>query len=650
MEAKEVFGYTRKVEVPMLRKGLILLFLIAVLLGEAKPPQLTPRDVKIKVDEILKAHVCYKSLTPELVHRIFANFLEELDPLKVYFLQTDIQPWLEPSEAMVQRGVKSFESRDFSLFQEIHALLVGAIERRNALEADLASVELPQDVRSEEFKDISWAATQDELKERLLRMKALQIHAASQLGNDHLDLFVQRSLKRRLNREAELCGSSVEERFKVTLSYVLKAFSESLDPHTHYFTPTEANQFMILVQQRLFGIGAQLRDELDGLLVVRIIENSPASQNNKLKINDKIIAVNHESIIGMDIAEAVELVRGEKGTLVHLTVLREGDKVDVEIVRGEVVFEEGRLETSVEPFGDGVIATLKLYTFYQDAKSSSSADIRKALEQIKKEENLKAVILDLRSNAGGLMGQAVSVSGLFMNKGIVVSVKDASGKLQHLREIEGKPAWEGPLLVLVNRGSASAAEIVAQGLQDYGRALVVGDPNTFGKGSYQTLTLDAVNNPKVSPQGEYKVTRNLYYTVSGKSPQLSGVQSDIAIPGVLTGLEVGEAFAKFPLENNSIESHFEDDLSDLPAAYRLQLGPMYKYNLQTKLTTYEPYLETLRKNADKRMKNSKNYQNFLDELNKKNFDSPAVELFSQGDLQYQEALNVAKDLVQLMKD
>ena len=248
------------------------------------------------------------------------------------------------------------------------------------------------------------------------------------------------------------------------------------------------------------------------------------------------------------------------------------------------------------------------------------------------------------------MGQAVAVSGLFMNKGIVVSVQDASGRVQHLREVEGKPVWEGPLLILVNQGTASAAEIVAQGLQDYGRAIVVGDLNTFGKGSFQTLTLDAVSNPKINPQGEYKVTRNLYYTVSGKSPQLRGVQSDIVIPGLLTGMEVGERFAKFPLENKSIDPHFEDDLSDLPPAYRIQLGAMYKYNLQAKVTTYEPYLERLRANTEKRIRTNKHYQNCLTEIEKKNFDSPPVELFAQSDLQLTEAVNAAKDLLQLMKD
>lgn len=414
---------------------------------------------------------------------------------------------------------------------------------------------------------------------------------------------------------------------------------------------------MIQVQQRLFGIGAQLRDDLDGLSVIRIIENSPASQSNKLKINDKIIAVDFEPVIGMEITEAVELIRGEKGTPVRLTLLRESgegenrqnEKIEIELIRNEVVLEETRLETAFEPYGDGVIAHLKLFSFYQDPKSSSTSDIRKAIEQIKKDHLLKGVVLDLRSNAGGLLTQAVTVTGLFINKGIVVSIKDNTGKVQHLREVDGKPVWEGPLFVLVNRASASAAEIVAQTLQDYGRAFVIGDDHTFGKGSFQTFTLDPITNPKINPQGEYKVTRGRYYTVSGRSPQLIGVQSDILIPGILSQLDIGEKFAKFPLENDQIEPHFEDDLSDLSPFHRIQLGPMYKYNLQTQLTVYQPYGEILKSNSKARIDSNKNYQNFLKEIEKKNYDSEMIELFGQTDLQLVEAFNVMKDLIFLMR-
>jgi carboxyl-terminal processing protease len=595
-------------------------------------------------------------MTPDLMERTFKNFVDELDPTKTYFLASEVQGWLFPSEETVKQALEGYKKSAFTLFEEIHSSFLVAIERREAIETRIGNKALPTGVKSEEFKDLTWAEQEEDLEVRLMRIRSLQLETADKLGEENKEKFIQRIKKRRLNREAEFLGQTAEERFKVTLSCFLKASASALDAHTNYFTPNEANQFMIQVQQRLFGIGAQLRDDLDGLSVIRIFENSPASQNNKLKINDKVIAVQGEAIVGMDIIEAVEMIRGEKGSKVLLTVLRETgaegerstEKLEIELIRNEIVLEESRLESSLEPYGDGVISHIKLFSFYQDPKSSSASDIRKHLEEVKKENKLKGVVLDLRGNAGGLLTQAVSVTGLFINKGIVCSIKDNTGKVQHLRELEGKPVWEGPLLVLANRASASAAEIVAQTLQDYGRTLVIGDQSTFGKGSFQTFTLDAIQNPKVNPQGEYKVTRGRYYTVSGKSPQLKGVQANIVIPGILSELDIGEQFSKFPLDNDEIEPHFEDDLADVSPMYRIQLGPLYKYNLQTKLTTYEPLLETLRKNSELRIQQNKNYQGFLTELKKKNYDADPIDLFGQTDLQLSEAMNVMKDLIFLM--
>ncbi len=635
---------------------LFFFFVLVMVVGEAKQPHLTPKDVRSKIEEILKAHVSHKVLTPELMARSFQNFLEELDPSKTYFLQKEVDKWINPSEQTLYAALKGFKAADFSSFREMHALFLQAIERRSVLEEKVAQQALPEGVKSEEFKDLAWVETEEALLERVARIKSLQLQAASKLDDGARRKFFEKIEKRRLNREIEFGESDVEERSRLILAYVLKSTTAALDSHTNYFTPSEANQFMIHVQQRLFGIGAQLHDDLDGLLVKRILENSPASQSNRIKINDKIIAVNREPVVGLDITEAVELIRGEKGTPVLLTILRETEegggkaqeKVEVELIRNEVVLEESRLESSFEPFGDGVIASLKLFSFYQDQKSSSASDIRKVLEQLKEEHKLKGVMLDLRSNAGGLLTQAVSVSGLFINKGIVVSIQDNTGKVQHLREIEGKPVWEGPLFVLVNRASASAAEIVAQTLQDYGRAIVIGDETTFGKGSFQTFTLDTINEQKINPQGEFKVTRGRYYTVSGKSPQLTGVASDIVVPGILSQLEIGEKYSKYPLENDSIEPHFEDDLSDIPQLHRIQLGPMYRYNQQQRLTTYVPFLETLKRNSADRIAANKNYQNFLREIEKKNFDSDSIHLFGLNDLQQIEALNSLKDLIFLM--
>ena len=603
----------------------------------------------------MKAHVSYKRWTAELVDRTLKNFLDELDPTKTYFVEEAITKWLEPTPETLQRALDGFHTGDFSLFYDIHAAFAVAIDRRGEIEDKILSMELPKGVKSAEFKDLSWATNDGELLNRILRIKALQLDATQKLASEHQSRFIQRLQKGRINREQEFIGGTKEEQTRQTLSVVLKAAASALDAHTNYFTPKEANQFMIQVQQRLFGIGAQLRDDLDGLSVVRILENSPASLSNKLKINDKIIAVNQESIIGMEITEAVELIRGEQGSSVLLTILRQSgdgeerksETLEIALVRNEVILEETRLESVIEPYGDGVIAILKLYSFYQDQNNCSASDIRKAIEEIEKEHALKGVILDLRSNAGGLLAQAVSVTGLFINKGIVVSIKDHLGKIQHLREVEGTPVWQGPLFCLVNRASASAAEIVSQTLQDYGRAIVLGDAHTFGKGSFQTFTLEPHNSPKVNSQGEYKVTRGKYYTVSGKSPQLIGVASEIVIPGILSELDIGEAFAKFPLENDSIPPNFEDDLSDLSPFHKMQLGSMYKYHQQERLTTYEPYIKKLNYNSTMRIERNKNYQGFLKELAQKNFDAESVNLFAQTDLQLIETLNVMKDLILL---
>lgn len=628
-------------------RWILAIFLVFGII-EAKPPQITAKDAKQKFEEVLKSHASYKEMTPLLVERTLQNFIEELDPTKTYFLAEEVASWVQPKNEVVQRVLELYKRGDFSPFQEMHAIFIQAIERRSRLENKIATAPLPEGVKAEEFKELTWVLSENDLETRLLRIRALQLETADRIQEEGREKFLQRLNKRRLNREAEFMEAQSEERFKVTLAHFLKAATSALDAHTNYFTPSEANQFTIQVQQRLFGIGAQLRDTLDGLSVIRILENSPASQSQQLKLKDKIIAVNDEPILGMDISEAVDLIRGEKGSSVKLTLLREEEKLEIFLTRGEVVLEESRLETTLEPYGDGVIATLRLFSFYQDQKSSSAGDVRKALEGVQKEHKLKGVLLDLRGNAGGLLSQAVSVTGLFIQKGIVCSIKDHAGKLQHLRELEGKPVWEGPLLVLTNRASASAAEIVAQTLQDYGRAFVVGDARTFGKGSFQTFTLDPVNHPKVNTQGEYKVTRGRYYTVSGKSPQLKGVEANIVMPGILSELEVGEQFAKYPLSYDEIEPHFEDDLSDISPFHRLQLGPMYKYKLQTKLSTYEPFLETLKSNSKQRIANNPNYQLFLTEIQKKNFDSDPVELFGKSDLQAAEAINTMKDLIFLL--
>jgi carboxyl-terminal processing protease len=639
-----------------IRGFFLLFFLLFSYILEAKPPALSPRDTRVKIEEVLKAHVSFQHLNSDLVKRAIENYLEEIDPSKTYLIESEILKWLTPNEELLTTTLEGYKKEDFSVFEQIHQVFIEAIARRNRLEERVQLASTPTGVKPTEFKDLKWAKTEDELVERLIRIRALQVEAGEKLEQESREKFLERLSKRRKNHESELSGSSPTERKQIVLSYVLKSTTSALDSQTNYFTPAEANQFLIQVQQRLFGIGAQLRDDLSGFTIMRLVDEGPASRGKKLKVGDRIIAVNGEPVVGMDITEAVELIRGQQGTSVNLTILRpigeedkkQEEKLNIEIIRGEVVLKETRLESSYLPYGDGVIGVLHLFSFYQDSNSSSTGDLQKAIETLKKEQNLKGIVLDLRNNAGGLLPQAVSVTGLFITKGVVVSVKDNSGMVQKLRNIESKIAWDGPLLVLTNKASASAAEIVAQTLQDYGRAFVVGDKTTYGKGTFQTFTLESAGYGKVNPKGEYKVTRGRYYTVSGKSPQLSGVQADIVVPGLLSEMEIGEKFAKYPVTNDQIGPSFEDDLSDIPHAHRDQIAKLYKFNLQPILSTYNGYMEVLKKNSQERIEKNKNYQNFLKEIAKKDSILDENLVFGQVDLQQEEAVNVMKDLIYLI--
>lgn len=632
----------------------LLIFAFSALFGSSKLPELKSEDVSAMLEEILEAHATHKHLSPLLVDRCLHEYVEILDPLKTYFLENEVSSLLTLSESELKRLVGDFEKGNFTLFEDILTLFAKAVKRREVMEKRILSLPLPAEVHLKEFKEIAWVQSEGELQERLSRLRALQLRAAEKFDAQTQEGVFKRIDKRRRAREEEFTTHDPEQKKKLALTYALKAFASSFDGHTSYFTPFEASSFLIQIQQRLFGIGVQLRDDLSGFTIVKIIPGSPASKST-LRPNDRLIAIENEPIVGMEIVDVVELIRGEEGTKVALTVLRENkekqeERCDIEVTRGEVVIEEARLESKLSPFGDGVIAHLALHAFYQDATRSSASDLYEAIAKIKRDHKLKGVILDLRNNSGGVLPQAVAVSGLFITKGIIVAIKDHLGHVEFLREAGGHMIWEGPLLVLTSKHSASAAEIVAQALQDYGRAILVGDNHTYGKGTFQTFTLDANGNGKVNPKGEFKVTRGRYYTVSGKSPQLVGVVPDIEIPGLFSALEIGEQHGKYPLDNDVIDENFRDDLSDIEAGKREELSWLYRFNLQPKIKTYLRHLPILQQNCAQRMSNDKFYEHFLTAL-KNDADeeiSPSLfEVYRLSDPQLKESMNVLKDLITL---
>lgn len=626
----------------------------------AKLPSINNEAAAQKIREIMAMHATHKELTPEVVKRSLDIYLDNLDPSKTYFVESDIDQWLHPTDELVNKIITDFKKDSFEEYALIDKKMAFAILRRREIEKKMALHELPKNVKSDEFKDMAWAKTVEELETRITRLRALQLETFAKVSPANKDQMAQLVAKRQSKIEDDYLNPDPAFQEKLVLTNVLKAIAASLDTHSAYFTPDEARAFMIAVQQRLFGIGAQLRDDLNGFTVVKILDGGPAAEGKKLRAKDRIVAVDGEPVVGMDIVDAVDLIRGEEKTPVKLTVIREegeGDKLkeetlDIVVMRGEVVLNETRYEDNFIPFGNGGIAYLRLYSFYQDPESSSAHDLTKALDKIRHEHKVNGVILDLRSNGGGLLTQAVSVAGLFITKGVIVSIKDETGHIQHLRDIDGTTIWDGPLIVLTNRGSASASEIVSQTLQDYGRAIIVGDDHTYGKGSFQTFTLNPSATGGVDPEGEYKVTRGRYYTVSGKTPQLDGVQADIVVPGGLSEVKMGEKYAKYPLEGDRINENFDDDLSDIPFTQRARISLFYKFNLQPRIPVDEALITKLKANSSYRIAHDKIYKDYLEDLKKKNTLEEEVDDLEgrhtfQSDLQLEETLNIMRDLLVL---
>jgi carboxyl-terminal processing protease len=339
------------------------------------------------------------------------------------------------------------------------------------------------------------------------------------------------------------------------------AFTQAYDPHSEYMTPSTSEDFEIGMKLSLGGIGALLQSEDGAAKIEKVIPGGPAARDGRLKPGDKIIAVTQENgetvdILHWPLYKAVGVIRGKKGSKVILTVIPASDisgsrTVKVQLVRDEVKLEDqeakGDVNTVVGSQGQtNRVGVIDLPAFYADMKNrsnggteykSSTRDVAKLIAGMN-EKRVQGLILDLRDNGGGSLAEAVEMTGLFFPTGPVVQVRESRG-VQVLKDPDPDTLYGGPMVVLVNRRSASASEILAAALQDYGRALIVGDAKTHGKGTVQSWQpLDERN----SGLGSIKVTTHSFYRVAGGSTQLKGVVPDIIIPSVLDVLEVGEEY------------------------------------------------------------------------------------------------------------
>lgn len=633
---------------------LVVLFSSSILFGVSSLPPLTPEKVQKKTALLLKEHVSIRRVDQTLMRKVLERFVDYLDGGKLYFLKEEIELYANPSSETTEKALLEYRQGVFSLFEEVYDRFLLAVERQRKWRKKLWEDRETERVEID-WQELDWAESAQDLKNRLMAYRKIQESIASRMGEGSWEKWLQLFENRLFKREEKFLSQDVQEKKRQCLVWFLKAFASSLDHHTTYFTPSEVQQLMIHIEQKLSGIGVELREDIDGLKVHRLLEKGPAFKSKQLAIGDRIVAVDGEPILGMDLEEAVEKIRGRKGTVVQLALLKqseereEGEKIEVTLMREEVSLEDSRASAETIPYGNGVIGVISLFAFYQDRESSSAEDIRIKIQEMQEKHHLLGIILDLRGNGGGLLSQAIEVCNLFLRKGVVVSLKANQGKMIHYRNYLGNPIWEGPLLVLTNRGTASCGEIVAQALQDYKRAILVGDATTWGKGSYQSFTLYKGGNecPAIDAEGEFKITQGLYYTVSGKSPQLKGVAVDIEVPGHLSTLKIGERWESSPLEADRIAPSFQDQLADLPFLQRWKVQKMYQFGRQYPLVCYHRHLEQMKKNSILRIQRNKNYQYFLQQM--EGVEETSKKLYGENDLQLEETCHVMKDLIYLLE-
>ncbi|MEP0073537.1 MAG: carboxy terminal-processing peptidase [Marinomonas sp.] len=523
---------------------------------ELQPPHEYDQVSKELVEMLESIHYNRPQIDDTISAKAFDYYIDSLDPTKSFFLKNDIET--------LSRYKYSFDDAlrngDTKVAYVIYNLFLKRLEKRLL---DLQE-NLPEMIKSFDYKIDETLNGDPETQEWAKTEEQLDDYWRKRIKN--------RALVLKLNGEdEEKIISTIERRYKNQLKQVdqtnavdvFQTFANSvtaaLDPHTSYFAPRASETFNINMSLSLEGIGAVLQMDDDYTKVVRLVPGGPAATQSELSPNDRIVAVGQEGepmidVVGMRLDDVVDMIRGERDTTVILEVTpSKGDTQNsklISIVRKKVKLEDQSAQKEiVEVERDGEtykVGVISLPTFYSDFEAiqagdkdykSSTRDTKKLIEELRKED-IVALILDLRNNGGGSLQEANSLAGLFIPSGPVVQIRDQSGRVTPLGDSDPSITYSGPMAVLVNRMSASASEIVAGALQDYGRALILGD-QTFGKGTVQVL--------QEVDKGQLKATQAKFYRISGESTQHKGVMPDILFPSLIDKEEVGESALDNPL-------------------------------------------------------------------------------------------------------
>lgn len=577
----------------MRRISILIIFLLVSLPALAAVDAGTSLALEPSIDQRYATNLATKFLTnwhykdtrldDELSSEIFDGYLELLDPNRVYFLAPDIEAFERYRSGLDD----ALRHSDLLPAYEIFNIYVERVRQR--VNYSRLQVKQPFDFTIDEYypydrEDANWAQTTEELDE-LWRLRVKNDYLRLKLTDKEEAAIVETLSERYDNLERRINELNTEDVFQ----FFMNAFAQSIEPHTAYLSPRTSANFEISMKLSLEGIGALLGRESEYTTISRVVAGGPAAQDGRLKAGDRITAVGQGregkmvDVIGWRVDDVVDLIRGPKDTVVRLEVLPEDVSISgptsvIDIVRNEVKLEEQAakseiIELPVEGSDNEVvkIGVINLPVFYLDFNGratnkpdyrSSTRDVRKLIAELE-EQGVQGIVVDLRNNGGGSLLEATTLTGLFIDMGPVVQVRNSSGRISLEEDVEPGMAWEGPLAVLVNRYSASASEIFAAAIQDYGRGLVVGEP-TFGKGTVQSLLdLDDYAPSDTPGMGQLKITMAQFFRVNGGSTQNRGVVPDIRFPSAGDPDDYGERAYDNALPWTSIDSARFDPSGDL---------------------------------------------------------------------------------------
>ena len=665
--------------------GLVALVATSGLLSvSARPtqPSVADRGITVAVATLMERdHLTGQRIDDKISDRTLKSLIKDLDPLKLFFYQSDVDDFTRTKDQLddqIRRG-------DIRFAYEVFARFLARVDEKITIAQ--AELNKPHDftVDEEMIRDPDTAKFANSPAEAGERWRQrVKFDLLKETADKKVSM--EEAVKKLTKRYESIRKSWLQTDNDELLERYLSAMTTSFDPHSSYMAPSTLDNFNIQMKLELDGIGASLR-AVDGYTVVQnIIPGGAADKNGGIKPEDKIVGVGEgtsgpmEDIVDMKLNDVVKRIRGKRGTVVRLEVdpADSSGRKTISITRDRIELKDSEARSQIIPRGkkaDGTpyqIGVIQLPSFYMDMDGarmnlsdykSTTRDVRRLLEEFKA-KNVDEVVIDLRWNGGGSLTEAVNMTGLFINSGPVVQVKGPDGRTSPYKPpVEEGFVWNGPLVVIINKFSASASEIFAGAIQDYGRGIVIGDHSTHGKGTVQQL-FDLGNQlfrlREVPNMGALKLTIQQFYRPGGDSTQNRGVVSDVELPSLTTQLDVGEADLDYALKFNQVDPLPHDNFHMVDA----RLVDALRKRSQERISKSDYFSKVNREIGQykKMIKDKKtvtlNKEKFLKEREELDNDKEQEKLFDQMtdpsrpvyDLNGygQEALDIAADYLELL--